>query len=75
MSQGLQRARNAADATKGTPRRKWRVYGGPEDPADFPSENKAYELVRAVIADGGTATVYVWDVDRWALYEVMGPEG
>ena len=51
----------------------WRVFGPGEHCEDRPSEDKAYERVRALLADGEAVTVYQWEHGRWVLFEHLEP--
>lgn len=53
----------------------WRVIGPGEQFEDRPSETKAYELVRSLLAEGHAVTVYVYAYDRWNLFEHLEPHG
>lgn len=56
-------------------RKPWRVVGPGEHWEDRASENKAYELVRSLRADGHVVTVYQYEHGRWYLFEHLEAEG
>jgi hypothetical protein len=54
-------------------RKPWRVYGPGEQFLDHPSENKAYIHVRYLTSQGETVSVYVYENERWVLFEHLEP--
>lgn len=57
------------------PSKPWRVISADGVSADYRSQPKAHEAVRAITGDGGTAYVYQWLNGRWYRYEALAPNG